>query len=372
MTPRFTLNYKFYRRIANAIGFSDLATTARRVLVFLANSYDLLLVKFGSPVASSSRGASLKSAVSHVVCLCAEKQMVRPNARRIVAAVKHAHALRNRAVPECPRKPVGRYLFPLVGGHSVAPRFRWPRPAVAFRFIQLSPKPPRRKPLLLGSAGVAAKFTIWLCGLKNDVTVRTSKCYFVFSHCGTLLRRVAFWSGSFDVSRIVRAASILALLVGFAGVNSAQTLVPVTEELPDDQFIVIRNGKEYRALNADKIRELLKMKIDLEAAERIASEFRIQIKEAVLQRDLAAARESLQKQKAESFEKDFNRAREDAARFQSLFMSERELRREAQEFAPRGNVTGKWAKVFDFLNSQPVQLTVKYGIPFLNTVRCQR
>lgn len=98
-----------------------------------------------------------------------------------------------------------------------------------------------------------------------------------------------------------------------------QVLVPVTEELPNDQFIVVRNGKEYRAFNADKIRDLLKMKVDLDAAQKVNAEKDIQIRELTLQRDLAHAQEALQKQKADSLAADFKRAREDAIRNFSLF-----------------------------------------------------
>lgn len=148
--------------------------------------------------------------------------------------------------------------------------------------------------------------------------------------------------------------------------------VRIVESLPNDQFIVSISGKEYRALNADKVAELAKQKIDLEAAQKINAEQVIQIRELTLERDLAIEREARQKDKAASFEADFNRAREDAARNFSLFTSERDLRGEAQQYVPRGRATGKLARFLDFLNSQPAQLTIKWIVPVVNTLRCQQ
>lgn len=146
----------------------------------------------------------------------------------------------------------------------------------------------------------------------------------------------------------------------------------VVEKLADGSFIVAIGSIEYRALPPAKVTELAKQKIDLEASQKVNLELNVQIKEALLQRDLAQAQKALIQQKSDSFEKDFNRAREDAVRFQSLFMSERELRQEAQSFVPRGSATGKFGKFLDFLNSQPVQLSFKVLIPLLNTARCQQ
>lgn len=144
------------------------------------------------------------------------------------------------------------------------------------------------------------------------------------------------------------------------------------EALPDGSFIVAIEGfGEYRAINAEKAREIQKLRVDFDAAQKTNAELATQIKEALLQRDLAQAQKAVVQQKSDSFEKDFNRAKEDVTRFQGLFMSERELRQEAQSFVPRGNATGKFAKFLDFLNSQPVQMTFKVGIPIFQTLRCQ-
>lgn len=52
--------------------------------------------------------APLALGVSHVVCLRSKKQVVRTNARRVVAAVTYAHAGRHRAVVDFPGHAIGR------------------------------------------------------------------------------------------------------------------------------------------------------------------------------------------------------------------------------------------------------------------------
>lgn len=116
--------------------------------------------------------------------------------------------------------------------------------------------------------------------------------------------------------------------------------------------------------------ELLKQKRDLEDATKTNSELGIQIKEALLQRDLAQARETIQKQKAESFEADFNRAKEDSARWHDLFISERELRQEASQFVPHGSKT-KLDKILAFFDRPQTVTFFKIGMPLIQTWRCQ-
>lgn len=155
-------------------------------------------------------------------------------------------------------------------------------------------------------------------------------------------------------------------------VCKAQEIVPVVSDLPDDQFIVRRNGKEYLSLNADKVRELQKQKIDLDTAQKINAEKDIQIKELSLQRDLAHAQQALAEQKATSLEADFNRVREDAKRNFSLYMSERELRVEASQFIPHGQTKGFWGKFLNALDHPASQSFFKMGFPIFNAARCSR
>lgn len=157
------------------------------------------------------------------------------------------------------------------------------------------------------------------------------------------------------------------MLILCATVSKAQRIVEV---LPDDSFIVEINGKNYRAINADKTREIQKLRIDFDAAQKINTELEIQIKEALLQRDLAQAQKALIQQRADSFEKDFNRAREDSERWHNLFISERELRQEASQFVPHGSKT-KLDKVLAFFDRPETVSFFKIGLPLIQTMRCQ-
>lgn len=165
---------------------------------------------------------------------------------------------------------------------------------------------------------------------------------------------------------MIRAFIILILL----SVPVAAQEARIVEKLADGSFIVAIGAIEYRALPPTKVAELAKQKIDLDAAQKVNTELNVQIKEAVLQRDLAQAREALQSQKVDSLQADFNRAREDASRFQSLFMSERELRREASSFVPHGNKT-KFDKFLALFDNKTVQFTIKGLLPIVQTWRCQ-
>lgn len=139
--------------------------------------------------------------------------------------------------------------------------------------------------------------------------------------------------------------------------------IRIIETLPNDQFIIEIAGKEYRAINGDKAVELAKQKIDLNAALKIGEAKDAQIKELTLQRDLAEARKSLIQQRADSFEADFNRSQEDAKRNFNLFIGERELRTEAQQFIPHGKVSGFGGKVLSFLDGPYGQGLFKLAIP---------
>ena len=146
--------------------------------------------------------------------------------------------------------------------------------------------------------------------------------------------------------------------------------IRVVERLADGSFVVSIDGQEFRALGAEKVREIQKLRIDFDAAQKINTELGIQIKEALLQRDLAQAQKALIQQKSDSFEADFNRAKEDSARWHSLFISERELRQESMQFIPHGNKT-KFDKFLAFLDSPVFQFSVKAVAPIWTAVRCQ-
>lgn len=152
------------------------------------------------------------------------------------------------------------------------------------------------------------------------------------------------------------------LVIAFAWISNGQT-IKIVEKLPDGSFVVSIDNVEFRAISAGKAVELAKQKIDLTAAEKVNAELVGQVKEALLQRDLAEAQKALIQQKADSFDADFKRSQEDAKRNFSLFMTERDLRIEAQQFIPHGNVGGFGGKLLKFVDSPVFQAGVKIVIP---------
>lgn len=160
-------------------------------------------------------------------------------------------------------------------------------------------------------------------------------------------------------------------MIAFAQICESQT-IRLVEKLADGSYIVSIDGAEFRAISGEKAIEIAKRKLDLEMAQKVNAELTGQVKEALLERDLAKAQMALVQQKSDSFEADFKRARDDAARNFSLFQSERELRIESSQFIPHGSVKGFWGKVLTALDSGPSQAAFKIGLPVLNTLRCQR
>lgn len=124
------------------------------------------------------RITSLISHVVKVVLFSSQKQMIRINARRVVAAVKYAKAGRDWAVMDFPRDAV-RF-------NALVP---YANCAVACRFRSGSPSPTRAKFRAHG----------WPV-LVNFIPEAICKWYFRFSQDRNLHRQVSFWSGSADRS----------------------------------------------------------------------------------------------------------------------------------------------------------------------------
>lgn len=61
------------------------------------------------------------------------------------------------------------------------------------------------------------------------------------------------------IALLIGLVSVL-LLTAFAGLSNAQT---IKKTLPDGTFIVTYAGKDYRAISAEKAREILKTRADL-------------------------------------------------------------------------------------------------------------
>jgi len=145
----------------------------------------------------------------------------------------------------------------------------------------------------------------------------------------------------------------------------------VIEKLADGSFVVSIDNVEFRALGADKVREIQKQKIDLDAATKTNGELQSQIQTqaqevALLKKDFEIV--GLQK---ESFERDFNRAQADGKRNFELFQSERALRVEAGSFIPHGKTSGFWGKILDGLDHPASQDFWKLAVPTYQMMRCR-
>ena len=142
------------------------------------------------------------------------------------------------------------------------------------------------------------------------------------------------------------------------------------EKLADGSFIVRIDSVEYRALSADKIRELQQLKIEAERDAKIveaqATELEAQRKIAELQTERADLKDKI----AASAIEDLSRARQDANRWLLLFQSERELRKEGEQFIPRSSGS-KWNKFFSLLDHPALQFGFKAAIPIWTAVKCQ-
>lgn len=67
--------------------------------------------------------AILLSHIKHIVCLCAEKQMIRSNTNRIVAVMANVHAFRNWTVSQCPCEAMCEHLTVSSVGRGTASVF---------------------------------------------------------------------------------------------------------------------------------------------------------------------------------------------------------------------------------------------------------
>lgn len=145
----------------------------------------------------------------------------------------------------------------------------------------------------------------------------------------------------------------------------------IVEVLPADSFIVEINGKEYRAINADKVREIQSQKIDLDAATKTNGELQSQIQTQAQEIALLKKDVEIVGLERDSFKSDFTRSQEDAKRNMGLFLGERQLRVEAQGFIPKGQSHGFWGKTLDLLNTQQAQVAFKVGLPLFTAMRCK-
>lgn len=116
----------------------------------------------------------------------------------------------------------------------------------------------------------------------------------------------------------MRALLLLILLTTSAGAQERTAVI--VEVLPDDQYIVRIGESNYRAINADKVVEIAKGKLELVACKENEKRFTDLIE--ISRRDVTIAN-----QRAEIERGNFVRA-------MSLFEKERELRQEAMSLGP--------------------------------------
>lgn len=126
------------------------------------------------------------------------------------------------------------------------------------------------------------------------------------------------------------------------------------------------------------MRELMKQKVDIETLTAVNSEKDKAIAAQTQEIELLKKDVEIVGLQRDSFKSDFDRSREDGARWRNLFMTERDLRREASNFIPRGEAKGFAAKLLNAVNSQAFQVGIKIALPIANTfgtymksARCQ-
>lgn len=142
------------------------------------------------------------------------------------------------------------------------------------------------------------------------------------------------------------------------------------QNLDDGSRAISIDGQKYLAITRQQLDAWQKLQIDYDGLVKRREEDAGQL--ATLQRkwELAVTDTVTATAKADSYKSDFERAREDAKRNFALFMSERELRAEAQQFIPHGNTSGAFAKLLSFLDRPVVQAGFKLGMPIYQTWKC--
>lgn len=148
-------------------------------------------------------------------------------------------------------------------------------------------------------------------------------------------------------------------LIAFASICSAQErTAQIVEVLDNDQFIVEIGGKEYRALNGDKVIELAKQKAEVEVCRVNETKYNQLL-------DIAERDVKIAQQQAAIHETNWRHAMQ-------LYTTERELRVDGQQFIPHRQMGGFGGKIFSFLDGPYGQSLFKLVIPtatFIKTVK---
>lgn len=138
----------------------------------------------------------------------------------------------------------------------------------------------------------------------------------------------------------------------------------------DGSYQIEISGQRFRALTGKQLDDWAKMEIDLRGAQQKNENLQADNKE--LEGELATRTHELGEEqkkfiaseaKVTSLTLDFERAREDAKRNFGLFMGERQLRTEAQQFIPHGEVKGFGGFILKALDGPYGQAAFKLVIP---------
>ena len=144
----------------------------------------------------------------------------------------------------------------------------------------------------------------------------------------------------------------------------------VLQNLDDGSRAIAIDGQRYLAITRQQLDAWQKLQIDYDGLVKLRAEDATQIATLQHKWELAAKDTETAGAKADSYKADFELAREDAKRNFGLFMSERALRVEAQQFIPHTGGNGALAKLLDLLDRPAVQAGFKLGIPLYQTWKC--
>lgn len=150
----------------------------------------------------------------------------------------------------------------------------------------------------------------------------------------------------------------------------------VIKKLDDGSFIVEIEGKQFRAVSNAALNDQARAFDSLQARIVACGKDRIEVDAQLTTRshevELLKKDVTLVEQQRDSFKIDLVRTQEDAKRNFALFMGERELRVESQQFIPHGKVNGVGGKILSFLDGPYGQATFKLVIPTAQFLKVMR
>lgn len=153
----------------------------------------------------------------------------------------------------------------------------------------------------------------------------------------------------------------------------------VLQKFEDGSYLVEIAGIKFRALTAEQLRTWANAQADLSGCQKDSKELEGQVATLTHQKELLEKDVTIAVQQKDSAVADLARSREDTARAQEdakrnfgLLMGERQLRIEAQQFIPHGNVGGLGGKLLKALDGPYGQAAFKLVIPAAQFVKVMR